>query len=376
MQGKKKYWGWIFLAVMMAVTGAALFRGQSVGLLWECLKQVKIPFLIGGLILMLGYVGGEAMCTRQILKRLGYQVPYSRCLGYSFVGFYVSSITPSASGGQPAQIYCMSQDRIPAAHGTLNMILSSACYQMATLIWGGAIWLFCPKAGGFQGGMGLLLLYGAGTMILLTVGMGMVMFLPGLSRRICVGVLKIPEVLHLLRNPAAVREKLEHQLEEYAEGAACIKENPGLVLQVLFLCLVRLGMLFSVPWMVYLAFGLRGHSWIQIAGLQALLTLAVSNLPLPGAVGPAEGGFVTAFAAVFGAGMVTPAMLVSRGISFYAFLIISFFVSAAVHLRLRRRPGERALRERAASRMEDGCFPQGDRENSVRGYLRTRGQEV
>lgn len=368
MQGKKKYLGGIFLIIMMVVTGVVLFRGQSLGLLWETIKQVKIPFLFGGLALMLGYVGCEAMCTRQILRRLGHQVPYRRCLGYSFVGFYVSSITPSATGGQPAQIYCMSQDRIPAAHGALNMMLIAACYQTAALIWGGGVWLLGPKTGGFQGGMGLLLLYGAGMMCLLTVGMGMVMFLPGLSRRICGGILKFLEMLHLLRNPAPVREKLEHQLTEYAKGAACIKANPGLALQVLVLCLIQLGMLFSVPWMVYLAFGLRGHSWLQIAGLQALLTLAVSNLPLPGAVGPAEGGFVAAFATVFGAGMVTPAMLVSRGISFYSFLAISFFVSIFVHLRIRHQARDRALREIAASHT-------GERTRAIRRYLHTVSRE-
>lgn len=369
MQGKKKYLGGVFLVVMMAVTGAVLLRGQSLGLLWESLKQVKIPFLFGGLFLMLGYVGCEAMCSHQILKKLGHQVPYRRCLGYSFVGFYVSSITPSATGGQPAQIYCMSQDRIPAAHGTLNMMLIAACYQTATLIWGGGVWLFCPKAGEFQGGMGLLLLYGSGMMLLLTVGMGMVMFLPGLSRRICGGILKLLETFRLLRSPAAAREKLERQLAEYAKGAACIKANPGLALQVLCLCLTQLGMLFSVPWMVYHAFGLQGHGWFQIVGLQALLTLAVSNLPLPGAVGPAEGGFVTAFAAVFGTEMVTPAMLVSRGISFYAFLLISFLISMAVHLRIRRQSRERALREMTVSRS-------GSRVKAMRRYLRTQGQEA
>ena len=104
IQGKKKYLGSIFLVIMMVVTGAVLFRGQPLGLLWESLKQVKLPFLFGGLLLMLGYVGCEALCTRRILGRLGHRVPYRRCLGYSFVGFYVSSITPSATGGQPAQI--------------------------------------------------------------------------------------------------------------------------------------------------------------------------------------------------------------------------------------------------------------------------------
>lgn len=335
-QGKKKWLGWLFLAVLMAATGAVVLKDQSPRLLWESMKEVKLPYLIGGLGLMLGYVSCEAMCSRLILGQLGNRVSFRRCLGYSFVGFYVSSITPSSTGGQPAQIYFMSRDGIPAAHGTLNMMLIAMCYQIAALLWGGSAWLLGSGTAGIGGVMRLLLLCGAGIMLLLTLGMGMVMFLPGVSRHICEGGLRFLGALHLLHNPAAARDKLEYQLGEYARGAACVKENPGLALKVLLLCVLQLGLLFSVPWMVYLAFGLSGCSWLQIAGLQALLTLAVCNLPLPGAVGPAEGGFVSAFAAVFGTGMVTPAMLISRGISFYTFLLISFLVSILVQLRSRR----------------------------------------
>lgn len=333
IQRKKGIFGLLVMAVLMAVTGVVLFRDNSAALLWASLKQVKPQFLLLGLFLMLCYVGSEAMCTHLILGRLGHRVPYHRCLCYSFVGFYVSSITPSATGGQPAQIYYMSRDKIPAACGALNMMLIAICYQAASLLWGGSIWLFCPTVRTMGGSMRLLLFYGAAVMLLLTTGMLIVMFLPQFSRHICGGVLKLLRKLHLLRNPAAAEEKLEKQLYEYAESAACIKQNPGLVLRVFALCLVQLGCLFLVPWAVYLAFGLGGHSLIEIAGVQALLTLAVCNLPLPGAVGPAEGGFVAVFSAVFGTELVKPAMLVSRGISFYAFLLISFVVFAAVHFR-------------------------------------------
>lgn len=367
-QGKKRYLGWLLLAAMMAVTGFVLFREQSLGALWASLKKVKLPFLLGGLGLMFGYVGCEALCTHQILRRLGHRTSLRRCLDYSFVGFYVSSITPSGFR-RPASadilyepgLYTSSSWDTEYAAGI--GLLSDRHFNL-----GRGAWLFARRAGVFDGGMGLLLFYGVVTMALLTVGMGMVMFLPGLSRRACRGVLKLLARLRILKKPDVAQEKLERQLTQYAGGAACIKANPGLTLQVLALSLLRLGMLFSVTWMVYLAFGRSGYSWIQIAGLQALLTLAVSNLPLPGAVGPAEGVFVTAFTAVFGAGTVTPAMLVSRGISFYAFLIVSFLVSLAVHLRLRRQASERCLREMAVSQP-------GSRATAMRSYLRNLGQE-
>lgn len=346
MSSKRSWLGAALLALLMAVTGAVLLRGQSLALLGRALLQAKPQFILLGLGLMLVYVGCEALCTHQILARLGHRVPYRRCMGYSFVGFYVSSITPSATGGQPAQVYYMSRDQIPPAHGALNMMMIACCYQAATLIWGAGVWLLLPGLhDAMGGGMGLLLLYGGGMMVLLTLGMGAVMFLPNTARRFTTGLLALLAGLGIVRDLASAREKLERQLGEYARGAACIRANPGLTVRLLVLCLVQLGALFSVPWAVYLAFGLTGQSWAEVAGLQALLTLAVCNLPLPGAVGPAEGGFVTAFSAVFGSALVTPAMLVSRGISFYAFLALSACVALAVHLRTSREARQRAIRE-------------------------------
>ena len=263
MMSKKRNWlGPALLALLMGVTAVLLLKGQPLSLLWASLKRLKAPYVLLGLGMMLGYVGCEALCTKQILGRLGHRVPYLRCLGYSFVGFYVSSVTPSATGGQPAQVYYMSRDQIPAAHGALNMMLIAACYQTATLLWGGGVWLLLPQARkAMGGGLGLLLLYGMAMMVLLTLGMGLVMFLPSPARRFCGWALSLLAAARLVRDPQAAREKLERQLAEYARGAACIRQNPGLTLRVLGLCLVQLGLLFSVPWTVCLAFGVE-RSWV------------------------------------------------------------------------------------------------------------------
>lgn len=158
IQNKKNILGILLLMVLMAVTGSILLKGQTMSVLWANLRHLNPWLLLPGLGMMFGYVGCEALCTWQILRRLGHQVPWSRCLGYSFVGFYVSSITPSATGGQPAQIYYMNKDEIPVAHGALNMMLIASCYQVAALIWGVGAWLFLPSVRGALGsGLGLLL---------------------------------------------------------------------------------------------------------------------------------------------------------------------------------------------------------------------------
>lgn len=338
MDKRKSLVGIGLILALMAFTGYMLLRDMSFSRLTSTLRQLDPLWLLVGLGLMFVFVGSEAMCSRIILGRLGHKVRYRRCLGYSFVGFYVSSITPSSTGGQPAQVYYMSRDRIPAAHGALNMMLIAVCYQAVVIAYALAAALtHFDLVQNLGGGLGLLLLYGVVVNGGLTAGMLSLMFLPNAARRLTGGLLKLLVKARIIRNEDKARQRLEKQMEEYHKGAECVKQNPGMMLGLVLITVVQLTALFSVPVAVYYAFGLSGSSPVEIIATQAMVTLAVANLPLPGAVGASEGGFVTAMALFFGSGLVTPAVLVSRGISFYAFLVLSAVVALSVHLRTRRR---------------------------------------
>ena len=94
---------------------------------------------------------------------------------------------------------------------------------------------------------------------------------------------------------------------------------------------------FSVPYFVYKAFGLSAYSYLDILALQTVLTICVSSLPLPGAVGASEGSFLKMFFVIFGQDFVLPAMLLNRGVSFYLFLILSGIVTMAAHFKVLKR---------------------------------------
>lgn len=337
MDKRKSLVGIALILGLMAFTGYMLLRDMSFSRLAGTLRQLNPLWLLVGLGMMFLFVGSEALCSRIILGRLGHKVLYRRCLGYSFVGFYVSSITPSSTGGQPAQVYYMSKDGIPAAHGALNMMLVAVCYQAVVIAYAlTAALTHFNLVQNLGGGLGLLLLYGVVVNGSLTVGMLSLMFLPNAARKLTGGILKLLVKTHIIRNEEKARQRLEKQMEEYRKGAQCVKQNPGMMPALLLITVVQLTALFFVPVAVYYAFGLSGSSPLEIIATQSLVTLAVANLPLPGAVGASEGGFVTAMALFFGSSLVTPAVLVSRGISFYSLLVISAVVALTVHLRTRR----------------------------------------
>ena len=84
-------------------------------------------------------------------------------------------------------------------------------------------------------------------------------------------------------------EKTLGMVENYASCAGYIKRNPSVLFKTMGISTCQILFQFSVPYFVYKAFGLSAYSYLDILALQTVLTICVSSLPLPGAVG-ASGG--------------------------------------------------------------------------------------
>ena len=74
--------------------------------------------------------------------------------------------------------------------------------------------------------------------------------------------------------------------------------------------------------------------------MQAVLYTTVSGLPLPGAIGVSETIFLKIFGVAFGEKLLSGAMLLSRGISFYLFVVISLVVVIINAIRKNKVKGE------------------------------------
>ena len=121
----------LILLLLMAATFAVIFRGDDFPAFLSALKDADGRWLLLGLLCMFLFVGCEAANMHQISHTLGFPLKYFRCGQYAFIGFYFSSITPSASGGQPVQIYYMKKDRISLAHSSFMILYIVMVYQMA-----------------------------------------------------------------------------------------------------------------------------------------------------------------------------------------------------------------------------------------------------
>ena len=90
-------------------------------------------------------------------------------------------------------------------------------------------------------------------------------------------------------------------------------------------------LLFTVTYWVYRALGLHGCDIFTVTVLQAVISVSVDMLPLPGGMGISETLYMVMFVPVFG-NVLLPPKLLSRGIAYYGQLLLSAVMTCAAHL--------------------------------------------
>jgi len=336
------------LAVLSFMTFHILFKDHSPESLYEVFSGADWRFVGLGAACMAIYLICEAESIRTLMGAFQTKVPFLRSAGYSFADFYFSAITPSATGGQPMQLYYMVRDGMSAARSSFALLTITAMYQLAALTYGAVM-----GAAKFSYLMGLplalklLICFG-----ILANGISVAFILLILFCRPLVERL-VYRVIRLLNHiPSFDGEKAGSMIEEYSQGGAYLRKYPMAAVKTAVLTFCQLTFLYMASYCACLALGLGSVGLVNFIMLQSIVSLAVSAVPLPGAVGASESGFLVMFGGFLSSSQLLPVMVLSRGISFYGFLVVSGLAVASLHIGKKGTPKkEKEVRSRARGPM-------------------------
>ncbi len=330
---KKMLRNLILFLVLIILTFYIILKDQDVSEIFQVLSNVKKEFIIIAIMCMFFYITGEAINIGRTLKALGERSNFLKNIKYALIGFFFSSITPAASGGQPMQVYYMYKDKISVANSTLTLLINLTSMQIVTIstalvsIFFNYKYLNKALIGFFI--LGIILNGSALALLLISI----------LSKRMTKGIINITiKILKFfkVKNIEDKKEKLEKELEKYQGSAIYIKNNKLVMLKTLLTTYIQFMAYYSISYWVYCAFGLSKHNILRVLSLQSVLYATVSGIPSPGAVGVSEGGFIEIFKAIFPEAMLNGAMLLNRGVNFYLFVILSSIVVIISTLREKR----------------------------------------
>ena len=309
--------------MLIIFTFSLVLKDQDVTEILKISATVKKQYILIAMFAMGVFVACESINIVRILKELGEKSKFISNVRYTLIGFFFSAITPAASGGQPMEIYYMHKDNISVAHSTLALLMQLCSIQIVTITVGiiSAVLHFEV----LKSGLIYLLILG----IILNSSALMLLIIAIFSKKLSEGLIKfVVKILKFfrIRNIEKKQEKLEKELESYQTSAKYIKEHRILMLKTVLTTAVQMLAYYTVPYWIYLAFGLNNSNIFDILTLQAVLYATVSGIPSPGSVGVSEGGFLGIFRNAFPETVISSAMLLSRGANFYLLILISAIV--------------------------------------------------
>lgn len=220
----------------------------------------------------------------------------------------------------------MKKDKLPIGHSALAILTEFSSFQFVTVIM--ALIGFASNYKFIEASLGnikYLLLIG----VSINTGILILILLTIFSNRLILNLINfVCQILEKLRYKKVeiFRANCLEQIQEYKTGAKLLMQNKKVLLKIMFTTTAQIVLYHSIPYFIYLSLGLYGVNFFRFLALQAVLYISVSSIPLPGAVGASEAGFFNIYKLLFPAELLSTAMLLSRGISFYIFVIISGLV--------------------------------------------------
>lgn len=328
----------LFFFGILALTIWYVFHDENLSQISLYLSDANLWYVVPAVGAVIAFIVGESVVICYLLNKLGTRPKFWHCCLYSFIGFFYSAITPSASGGQPMQVVAMRRDGIPGAVSTVVLAIVTITYKLVLVLLGIAVLVFRPSSiVRYLDGVEPLMYLGLTLNVVAIAFLLMAVFHPGAARACMTLFFKIVNRIRPFRNPEKVTQRIENSVNQYSGTAAFFKDNPRIITHVFLMTLVQRFCLFSVMWFTYHAFGLSGESGFLVIMLYAMISVAVDMLPLPGGMGISETLFLAIFEPILGEALVIPGMIVCRGISYYTQLLISAIMTGVSQFVIRDR---------------------------------------
>lgn len=259
-----------------------------------------------------------------ILKKFSnlYLPSYSLKDGFvnAMTGAFFSGITPFSSGGQFAQAFVFKNQGITYTNSTGILLMHFIIYQICLVIYTLMIMLVKYKelSSYYNGFLSLAMLgFLCNTIVIVCLLLGAVSY--KFQHFLTNYVLKLGYRFRIVKNYAYTKKKLENYLVDFHRELKVIQRHPKEMISISLLFILKLTMLYSLPYIIFLAMGhpLSSDVFFDCFAICAFIYLITAFIPIPGASGGSEGTYILLFTSLVGSVLAKSSMLVWRFITYY-----------------------------------------------------------
>lgn len=321
---KKKILNYVLLALVTMLVLYFSLKDNYREIISQILTM-NIWYLLLAFILLIIFWLFRTYPMYSFCKKINKTFKYSDAFLLTLRTQFFNAVTPFATGGQPYQIYYIKKCGLNYAESTSVVLENFIVYQIALVLLG-LISLFTNKIFHiFKNVLFLQKLIALGFVIntLVIVVMFIVAFSKSMNKKLINFQINLLSKLHLVKNREETLEKWNTNINNFHKSAKILLKNKKSFIINILCNLVALSSLYLIPLFILYAIG----DFKSVQGLISIVTSAYimiigSFVPIPGATGGLEYGFLQFYGNFVSGSKLKALMLVWRFITYYFGMIM------------------------------------------------------
>ena len=304
--------------------------GKEIGSVFEAVRTAKILVLAVMAGIMMIYYLIDAFILYLICKARGYKLHLRQTFVTNMTGVLFSDLTPSATGGQFAQVYVFHNQGIHVGQSSGILTVVFITYQIVIITYATLAMLINARSI-FQTTQSIwIAVIGFVVNVVITGGFFLVTKSAKAHDFFIVKFIGFLAKIKLVKDYEKTSSEVSDSFKEFREESAQLFSQKKLFFEVCLCHAVKLTLFYMLPFFAAKALGAP----VALADLPKFISLAAAVslfntfMPLPGASGGSEASFVMLFG-FLGKTVASTAMLIWRVFSFYFGLVLSLCIVAA-----------------------------------------------
>ena len=300
------------------------------------LKNINYLWILVAILFMLANIFFQSLSQYRFLKEVDPNYKFLSCFKLMCMAMFFNAITPFSSGGQPFELYILRKEGIKVSDSLNALLQNFITYQFGLIFTGTLVVIINSIYKILPDTLLLKKIVLIGYFINIIV-MGIIIFFSRakkLNTKLFSKIIKFIFHFKFIKNREEKEEKFLKYLDDFYNSTAIMKNNLKNTILSFIFNLISLCFLYLIPVFVFYALGNYKLSFENSFVASAFTFLIGSFVPIPGATGGLEYGFVDFFKVfISNSAMLSAGMLLWRLITYY----FSMFVGGIILMTYRRK---------------------------------------
>ena len=299
-------------------------------------KNINYLWILVAILFMLANIFFQSLSQYRFLKEVKPDYKFSSCFRLMCMAAFFNAITPFSSGGQPFEMYILNKEGIKVSDSLNALLQNFITYQFGLIFIGTVVIIINSIFKILPDSLLLKKIVLIGYFVNIIV-MGFIIFFSRAKKvntKLFSKLIKFIFHFKFIKNREEKETKFLQYLDDFYNSTAIMKNNKKNTILSFTFNLLSLCFLYLIPVFVFYALGNYKLSFENSFVASAFTFLIGSFVPIPGATGGLEYGFIDFFKVfIKNATLLSAGMLLWRLITYY----FSMFLGGIILMTYRRK---------------------------------------